>query len=182
MERSQGDIRSARGRSARRRGVDFERRLCRDFRAAGFAARRVFEWDQGQGRDIDLGVPVRPGDFSAVVWFTNTDVAIQAKNTQTPSDLHKGLLEAITKNRYAKAWICIHNHKRTRRIRWQWSGKPYEDIEWPELMKRLWSLAPLYPRRDLRPGTSTSPSSGSSPPPSTPTSEPSGSTSPLPPP
>lgn len=172
--------RSRRGRAARRRGVDFERRLARDFRAAGFSARRVLEFDRGYGRDLDVGVPVRPGEHAAVVWFQ--DVAIQAKNTQTPSDLHKGLLEAITKNRYAKAWVCIHNHKRTRRIRWQWYGKPYEDIEWPELMKRLWSLAPLYPRRDLRPETSTSPSSGSSPPPSAPTSAPSESTSQLPPP
>jgi hypothetical protein len=129
---------SERGRANRDRGVRFERKLATMFRAEGFIARRVLEYDRGAGVDLEIGVIWRPftKDHPEISYWA--PYAIQAKATNREADLQVGLQEAQTGRPTAKVWVCIHSFRRKLRILYLEEGTPVpEEITWPVLIERL---------------------------------------------
>lgn len=137
---------SQRGKASRDKGIRFERKLATMFRAAGFTARRVLEFDRGAGVDLEIGFILRPfsKDHPQVTYWI--PVAIQAKATDRASDLTTGLTEAQTGRPSAAAWVCIHTYRRKLRILYLAADTPVPtEIEWPTLIQRIKDLSPLRP-------------------------------------
>ena len=137
---------SERGRANRDKGVRFERKLAKMFRAEGFDCRRVLEFDRGAGVDLEVGVVLRPfsKDHPQVThWLP---VAIQAKATNRESDLQTGLSEAQTGRPEARLWVCIQTFRRSLRILLLSGSCPVPtESSWREMVEQIKDLSPLRP-------------------------------------
>jgi hypothetical protein len=135
---------SERGRANRDRGVRFERKLARLFKAEGFTARRILEFDRGAGVDLEVGVVLRPFSKDHPLVTHWLPVAIQAKATNRPSDLQTGLTEAMTGRPNAKLWVCIQTYKRQLRILTLSPDLPVpQEASWESLINEIKDLSPL---------------------------------------
>jgi hypothetical protein len=87
---------------SRDKGLRFERRIARLFRANGYDCRRILEYD-GFSRGCDLAL-YRNGAY--------LPIAIQCKNTVNEGDGARGLQEALDGYPNAVYHICIQNFNR----------------------------------------------------------------------
>lgn len=138
-----------RGRRNRAKGIGFERRLAQRFRAAGFDARRILEFDHGAGADIELFATIRPATLEAPPVLFRIPAAIQAKCTKDPADLRRGLFEAEAKNPLAPLRVCIHSCNRRLHVLLSSPELPPREVTWRELLQYLWDLAPSFVPRPI---------------------------------
>lgn len=144
-ERAKAD-RSRRGSFSRAKGVRFERKLARLFRAEGLLCRRVLEYNQGLGRDLEVGLILRPfTPEHPQVEFWDPKIAIQAKATKDASDLRRGFDEVVSHNPHASLWVCLHSHNRKLSILLATPSLPLRLVSWSEMVSLIRQSLPLKP-------------------------------------
>src|SRR5262245_39754269 len=131
------------GAASRAKGISFERRIARRFRDAGFECRRILEYANGQGVDLEVGIKLR--FFSddhpvSTVWLP---VALQCKCSARSYDLSAGLAQARAGRPNAELWCCIHSFNRELRIVACGRDDLEEFLTWPELVNKIKALSPI---------------------------------------